>query len=270
MYLELDIFTGEMCEVEKIHTSRYKSKKFREAKKNLSEEAVQKNNAKIAAKKLRWIINTNFHPGDQHVVLTYSPEQRAECPEQAKKDLANFFRRLKTQYKKHGIELKYVAVTEYGQRSMHHHIVINKCLSLEEIAKVWGRGHIHSTPLDDTADYSRLASYLIKQTNKTYNDPQRRVSAKRWNASTNMAKPIIHRRVVKADSWRETPNAPKGYTVIPGTISCGVNDFTGYPYMYYTCRRQDRPESKRYKRNKQEASRGHNPGRFTKLQKNKK
>lgn len=236
MYLKKLIFSGQVLEVEKICSFKYKGKKtLRGSKMEKTPENMRKVNDRNACKKLQRLINTNFGANDLHTVLTYAPENRAENPAEAKKDLQKFFRKLKREYKKAGKELKYVAVTEYGQRSMHHHLVINSGLDVAVMQKLWGLGKIRFTLLDDSGDYDRLAQYLLKQTRKTFNDPEKSVFAKRWCASRNLARPTVEPSVVKADSWRERPVAPKGYFVITDSIKEGVSDVTGWPYQYYKC-----------------------------------
>lgn len=100
---------------------------------------------------------------------------------------------------------------------------------------MWPHGRIHATELDGSGDYDRLASYLIKQTNKTYNDPERRVFARRYVTSRNLEQPECKIEKVKADSWREMPSAPKGYYVLQDTVVQDVSEITGYPYQYYRC-----------------------------------
>lgn len=236
MYIEKKVYSGAVLEVEKTCSSKRKGKNTKRGPKmEKTPENMQKVNERNAAKRLTRIINANFGAGDLHMVWTYAPENRSENPTEAGKDLQKALRKLKAGYKKAGAELKYVAVTEYGQRSMHHHLVINSGLDVAAIQKIWGLGKIHVTLLDDSGDYQRLARYLIKQTNKTFNDPERCVWGKRWCASRNLVRPIEKKRVVKADSWRERPVAPTGYYLITDSISVGVSDVTGWPYQYYKC-----------------------------------
>ncbi|MDO4861007.1 MAG: hypothetical protein Q4A48_08320 [Bacillota bacterium] len=60
-------------------------------------EAVIKNNARIAEKRLTRIINANFFPGDWHVTLTYA---EVVSPAEAKRELDNFIRRMRREFKK--------------------------------------------------------------------------------------------------------------------------------------------------------------------------
>lgn len=234
MYIKKSIFAGMTLEVEKTYTIKYKSKKVtKSANINHTPENMKKVNERNAAKKLRWQINTNFRSGDYHLILTYRPEERALNPEEARKDLKRFLEKLRSHYKKMGLALKYVAVAEYGKVSMHFHLVVNGGILPEEINRIWGHGRVGLRVLDDSGDYIKLAAYLIKQTSKTYNDPEKAVFRKRWCSSRNLKKPEIKPEIVKADSWRETPKVPQGYMLIADSVEYGVSEITGYPYQYY-------------------------------------
>lgn len=236
MYLKNMIYSGAVLEVEKTCSFKYKCKNsVRGPKLDKTPENMCKVNRRNAAKKLSRLINANFAENDMHMVWTYDPANRAANPVEARSDMQKALRKLKTAYKKAGIELKYVAVTEYGKRSMHHHLVINSGLEMATIQKIWGLGKIHVTLLDDSGDYERLAKYLLKQSDKTFNDPEKSVWSKRWCASRNLVRPVEKRSVVKADCWRERPVAPAGYYLITDSIREGVSDLTGWPYQYYKC-----------------------------------
>lgn len=236
MYFENKIFSGQVLEIEKTCSFKYKGKNTKRGPKmDKTPENMRKVNRRNAAKKLSRVINANFVENDLHMVWTYDPAKRAESPAEARCDMQKALRKLKAAYKKAGLELKYVAVTEYGKRSMHHHLVINAGLAVAAVQKIWGLGKIHVTLLDDSGDYERLAQYLLKQSDKTFNDPEKSVWSKRWCASRNLARPIEKKRAVKADSWRERPVAPVGYYLITDSIREGVSDLTGWPFQYYKC-----------------------------------
>lgn len=62
----------------------------------------------------------------------------------------------------------------------------------------------------------------------------------------------VETNIVKADSWREYPKAPKGYMIIPDSIEYGVSEITGYPYQYYRMIKipdKKQKEKKRYVKN---------------------
>lgn len=235
-YVKRTWVTGSVIEVEKYFTFTYKNNKVtRMPKVNQTPEAMQKVNERNAVKKLRRLLNTNFGHNDMHLILTYEMSKRPDCKEDAKKDIEKFLRNLRKRYKKAGYELRYVSVAEYGKRSIHFHLVINKGISINELAETWPHGRIHVHPLDNSGDYSQLAEYLIKQTRKTFNDPDRAIYKKRWSSSTNLKQPEAIVEVVKSESWKEMPIAPAGYYLITDSIYTDVSDLTGYPYQYYKC-----------------------------------
>lgn len=95
-------------------------------------EEMRKVNERKRIRKLYWIIATNFDFGDLHMQLTYRPRERP-TPDEAKRLLKNFLRRLREEYKKRGKPFKYIVTTEYKQkfqaykgiREMEHFLIIN-------------------------------------------------------------------------------------------------------------------------------------------------
>jgi hypothetical protein len=108
-------------------------------------------------------------------------EENPEDDEQAKRDVQNFLRRLKRLYKKLGIELKYIAVTEKSSRGRyHHHVTINGGADRDVIEKLWGYGRANSHRLQfDKTGVAGLGHYIIKSP----------IFGKRWNASKNLIDP---------------------------------------------------------------------------------
>lgn len=235
MYIKKIWNTGQVIEIEKTCSFKYKGKRTaRGTKKEKSNEAMKALNERNAKKKLRRLLNLNFDNHATHTVLTYRAENRTTDSEKAKKDLAKFWRALKWKCKKAGKELKYVAVAEHGKRSIHFHCVLDCGLPLAAVQECWPHGVIHSTPLYGN-DYAQLADYLVKETSKTFNDPQLSVHRKRWNASRNLKQPAPVIEIIKADSWRESPIAPKGFFVLSDSVESGISEITGWPYQYYRC-----------------------------------
>lgn len=233
-YLKKTYFCGNVIEIEKIYSAFYKSKKITRAPKlNKSSEALQKSNDRRAAKKLRRLINTNFGLNDFSLTLTYDNEHRPSDPSAAKRLLTNFLRRLKKAYKKAGLELKYIATTEVGQLhgTIHHHLIVNK-INPAIIANTWGMGLIRTSLLNSSGQYKQLASYIIKETSKNYNDPDKSFCKKRWTASANLKQPKVKVEICTADAWREDPLPVKGFVV--AEVYRAVNEITGYPYQTYT------------------------------------
>ncbi len=222
---------GKTIEVVKKFSPRFGKKIPRTAGKfNETTDEQKKVNERAAAIKLRRLINHNFSPGDFHLILTYSQEKKPKTAAAARKDLENFLRRLRSTYKKQGEELKYITVTEYKNRNIHHHLVIN-CTRTKDITNAWKSGRIKVNPLDDSGQYRALAEYLIKETQKTFKTPTS-AYGKRWNQSRNLKKPEVIKKIIKASSWAKNPRPEKGYRI--EEVYNGYSDKFGYPYQCCT------------------------------------
>ena len=233
MYKKKTYICGQTIEVEKIYTCHCHPKNIHRSKRiNKTNALVEKQNAKNAFKKYRRLVNANFEPADYHVVLHYDKWHKTLDAEIAKKDLQKFLRKLRTILKKRGRELKYVCITEYGERSIHYHLLIKNNIEQALIAMAWECGSTNFRPLKPNGDYSELASYHMKQVEDNRR-AGRGVFAKRWTQSSNLIIPEAVVEIVKADSWRQDPVVPVGYILVQDSLSVGVSEITGYPYQYY-------------------------------------
>lgn len=240
LYKYVEIISGTVLEIEKIQNNRAHSKKTKRSKRTShTPEAMAKNKERQAVKKLARLINCNFIAGDMIVTLTYKQDDRPDTPEKTKKDIANFLRRLKEACKKIGIELIYIGVSNFGCKGVPHHHMLLKAnlITAVDIEALWGLGIVRFTKLTnrDNGDYTKIAYYFLRHTNKVYNDPKRRVHAKRYISSRNLKQPIIITKIIKSDSWRAAPSAPNGYWLISDSVINSVNSITGWPYQYYKC-----------------------------------
>lgn len=210
--------------------STQKQLSVRAPKTKPSREAVIKNNDRIAYKRLARTLNANFYPGDWHITLTYSGEIPTQA--EAKKDLNNFLRRMKREFRKLGKEMKYVVVTEYENHRIHHHVVMNY-IDIQIITKQWEKGRVRCTALDDSRNYQKLASYLIKETQKTFRKADN-MTKRRYRASRNLVHPIVVTQEVKLSKvmWEE-PKAFKGYAIDEDSIRRFENPCTHIPHLEY-------------------------------------
>ena len=202
----------------------------RRKKENPTAEAVQKYNLKKAIRDLAILLNANFSGGDLHITLTY----RGDEPngEEAKRQLNNFWKRLRRAYRGIGKELKWVAATEYKNKRIHHHIVINKGIAIEEIAKIWGNGILRTSVMDESGDYRKLAEYMIKETEKTFRETDA-AQRQRYSCSRNLVRPITKKEEVSAATMLRKPKPVKGYYIDQDSIYEGTNPVTGMPYREY-------------------------------------
>ena len=201
----------------------------RKPRRNPTPAAAQRNNDRIATKKLTRLMNGNFYPGDFHITLTYAGKEPS--PEAAKKNIKNFIRRMAREYEKQGLTFRWIEVTEYKHTRIHHHMVVSY-IDPRIIEKQWKHGHVRSVSLDKSRNYRKLAEYFIKETTKTMREPGNETK-RRWRASRNLVRPIIKRERIAAADMSKAPKPLKGYEIIEETIHRFEHPFTGIEHLEY-------------------------------------
>lgn len=184
------IRSGDMLEVE-IYPLPITHKGKRAKKENEAKVSQSNLNDKNAKKHLIRLVNTNFTKQDIWITLTYNPGRLPADLDQAKKDMANYVRRLKRYCKKHNLpDLKYIYVTEYQDGSsrkkkrVHHHMICN--FADRDVAEtIWnGGGRTQTRRLQpDDFGLEGLTRYISKE--KPENNQ------KRYSISRNLKQPII-------------------------------------------------------------------------------
>ena len=224
MYTRQRTYAGLSMELE-VRARNRKGNLHREKRQNPTPEAMQNYNDKMAERNLRLLIGTNFGKGCGHFVLTYDGET-PDIHTAKDKIVPNFVERLRRRLKKQGKELKYIIVTEYEAKRIHHHMILNT-LDLEMVTDVWREGFVRVTPLDRSGDYRRLAHYLIKETKRTF----RKYGGKRWSPSKNLEKPKFEKpKEVKRWNVNKPPREYKGYRLIDWEVT--VNPVTGFLHQF--------------------------------------
>lgn len=198
---------------------------------NETSEAQEKVNAHREERELTIKLNANFHPGDYHLVLDYTNADRPKEIEKAKEDRETFMRRLRYLYKKAGIPLKYIIVTEWGKKrkGLHHHLIINRGVDDDRIRCAWKKGRVHFNPLDDTGEYSELASYLLKRRAEW---KAMGGKGRQWTGSRNLIRPKTVKRIIRMNVYYERPKPRKGYALVEKSERHG---FTKDGYPYHSC-----------------------------------
>lgn len=194
-------------------------------------DAVKKNNDMLAIKLLTRLINLNFFPGDFHTTLTYAKVVTAE---EANRQLDNWIKRMRREYKKLGKEFYYIAVTEFKHQRIHHHVVMNY-IDFKIINKQWKLGRIRCTPLDKTRNYRKLAEYLIKETQKTFREPDNSTK-RRWKPSRNLKRPVVKREWVSVSQLFQNLDdikPVKGYAIDKESMRKYTNPVTGLEHIEY-------------------------------------
>lgn len=236
MYFEKQIISGRVVEVVKSYTKGMVKNAMRNPKRKKTPEQMQEENQRNAEKRLTRLLNCNFKDGDLWVTLTYRRNNRP-TPEAAQKIISNFIRRMRYRFNtKSEEEIKYIAVTEYESKAIHHHMVINSPDDIDVVKTMreqWKDGVMHIVPLYSNGDYKELAKYMIKETSKTFRKADGG-QKRRYMASRNLKKPLVRYRVVKAKRWSPSPRAKKGYYIDKDSVINGVNGWTGREYQSYT------------------------------------
>lgn len=234
-YFKTTIKAGKTIEVTKSYTKRV-GVKVRGKKEKPTAEEVEKVNRWNAERKLRLLINTNFGEHDLFIGLTYGGEECPPTPAQAKKNITKLIKRLREEYRELEAELKYIHVTEYKNKRIHHHLLINH-IEGQDAARIvrglWEFGRPNFKFLDDTGQYKAIAAYLIKETDKTFRENDGGYK-QRYSRSKNLIMPPAKTETVKAKKWSKEPKAPKGYYIDKDTIYNSVDPFTGREYQRYT------------------------------------
>lgn len=185
----------------------------RKPKTNPTSEAVRKINFRNAVKILTAKLNHNFKQGDYHLTLTYADMVTTQ---EAKHSLEKFLRNLHDYCKRNNIEFKWVAVTEYKHKRIHHHIVMTG-IDLDQISKRWKHGYIKPVLLDETGNYYKLAEYLLKETEKTFRTEESS-QKRRYSSSRNVVMPEVKREKIAGREVYQDIKAPKGYYVDRDTV----------------------------------------------------
>ena len=170
-----------------------------------------------------------------HLVLDYKLSERPAGRKEMRADADDFLQEMRKLYKSLGLVFKYIHVMEIGKKgALHHHLVINTPdeVSQRAITKAWkGRGRTHFNPLDDSGNYAKLASYLIKQSDGMLKDPDA-LQGKRWNSSKNLRKPtILRKEPIKDKGWynriaRLPKKLEKSYCLDGDSVREGIHEKT--------------------------------------------
>lgn len=247
-YLKRTVRCGRVVEIDKYFAPRYGKRAARGDVREATPEDVAAVNERNAVRRLRWLLNTNFGAESLHIVLTYRRDARP-APEEARHNMDRLLRRLRAEAKREGHELRYIHVTEYRARAIHHHLIVDG-VDTRTVQAAWPHGRIHATPLDGSGQYGVLAEYLVKETRRTFRDADAPYG-KRWCASRNLKQPEITVEEVHAESWRKTPKAPRGYEIVPDSVMTGVHETTGAPWQRYWMIRQEEDKNGKRERKRE-------------------
>lgn len=155
-------------------------------------EQVRRVHQRNRQKHLRRLINANFGAGDILLTLTYDAGMQPGDAGQAKRDVCNYLRRMRTLRARLGLpELKYVYTTEvtHGERGTryHHHLIVNGGIPREAAEGLWRAGNVNSRAArPDGYGLSAWAHYMSKS-----REVQEKAGAHGFACSRNLKKPVI-------------------------------------------------------------------------------
>lgn len=202
----------------------------RQKKSKPTKKAVMEINRRNAERELMLKLHHNFGPGDLHVVLTYAGEE--PTMEQAKKEVENFLKRLRRYFRKKDMTLKWIMVTEYKNKRIHHHMILSQ-MDTYDLEKLWTAGKARPTHLEGSGDYRKLAAYLIKETEKTFRQPDA-YAKQRYSCSRTVVNPPKKTdERISPSQIEKDPEPVDGYYIDPDSIYRGINPVTGIPYLEY-------------------------------------
>jgi len=219
----------------------------RAPRREITPEKVQKNNEKLAAKKLTRIINANFDRNSSHDMLTYAGKT-TPSPEEAVKLFDKFIRKLRREMQKHGLELKWVMSTEYATKRIHHHFITNA--PTEMVEDLWQYGEVIRSPFLKDPNRYKLGEYIIKETSSTFRLKDCPFSC-RYRHSRNLVMPKPQIEEVDARQLSDDPVAWKGYYIDPNTVRRYEHPITGLEHLEYMMISLDeKPRLKKYYKGK--------------------
>lgn len=238
---------GSSREVEEKHTGNYGARgQKRERRRKPTKEEIAKQNQWKRERDVRRLIKWNFTQNDYWMTITYKKGERPSA-EEMKKDMEILIRKVRTQYRKAGKELKYICRMGIGKRGgPHMHILVNR-FATEETAtdlifsRIWTKGHVNFKTTYDAGGYRDLAEYITKPLEVWEEECIKRYSRSRNLISKDPEEKIINRRsLVDPKGNMIYPKAPKGYYIDQDSIRMGINPVTGYAYRHYILIKMER------------------------------
>lgn len=147
-------------------------------------EIQKKLNERKSTERLTWLIHANFGKGDLGLHLTYADGYVPESEEDFERDVKNYIRRISRLYKKAGICMKYVYVTEYSETGRAHvHMILSGGVDRDVLENAWGMGRCNADRLQfNECGIVDLAKYITKS--------ERAKFRRRYVTSRNLAKPV--------------------------------------------------------------------------------
>lgn len=233
----------------------------RSPRKKNSSEQQEKINLRHRTEKLQYLIMDNFQAGDWWIAFTL--EEKVSVQE-FKKAYSKMIRDLRKFYKKHGLDMKYIAVQENleGRGRLHGHILLPAIPGIDfvkmkrALSAVWKLGNTYFKPYEGkTMDARRVAVYMTKEETlvNTLNekmqvkraggdtkalDAELKAKRSRVCTSLNLIRTKAVKTLVPRGTFRTEIKAPKGYHVV-WPLSYNGNTDDNFDYQHAVFERDD-------------------------------
>lgn len=231
----------------------------RAEKKKPTKEQIARQNQTNRVIRMRRLIKANFKEKDYWCCLQYPKGFRLPLKE-VKKDVKEFLRLLRKEYRARNKELKHIKRLEIGKYGgIHAHIIVPRIwtaqtdIILDECwqkaiskRKIRTEGLLDYKTIYEYGGYQALAEYICKipkEESKEYQqlclfpvEEQKQLLS--VSTSRNLIRPEPKRK--KYSHWtmrRILENGPKprdGFFIDKDSIICGINPYTGMSYYKYT------------------------------------
>ena len=230
-YLEKKTKVRNKVYVEKVYSARYGKNTIPGPKEKKTKDKVKSQQQRERVKKLNWLLEENFEPGDWHITLTFAKDQRTTDQKKLQEIKKEFMKEMRKIYRTAGKELKYICVQEHLKTTVHYHMVINDIPDLhKKLPKIWRKGRMYMEPLyESECGFKQLASYLLKEKA----DGKKQKGAMSYTRSRNLTVPETKVRVIRNVRWKKYPKPPRGYEIDPHSVKEYVDKF-GYLKQTYT------------------------------------
>lgn len=262
-YIRETITAGPVIEIREYYTARYNQKGgSRASHREETAEAQVLVNYRNAERKLRGLLRMNFTTDDWFLTFRFGKGYYISH-EEAQKAAKKFIRLIRREYKKHGLELKYIYVIEHKSRTCHLHLALPAVRQIAPsiVRELWTKAHEKALSVDFRpmwkGDFAtRLASYMLKEYDPQgehapkEGDPCAPKGASKFYCSRNLRQPEIVKEIMKRTKIPKEPFIKKGYILLPDTYYSGVCSFTGLEYRSYAMIRGDSPPPKGKKKAK--------------------
>lgn len=215
LYRERRWYCGDYLEVNIFPVWRTGGKRRKRAKP--TGEVQARLNEHNAEQKLIRLLNANFTGEDVELHLTYRDDVLPTSPDEVKRDIQNFIRRVKRLRKRLGLsEMKYVVVPAggVGGTRFHVHMTMTGGVDRTMLEELWGYGYANSKRLQFNENgVEGLARYVSRQFSAHKDELP---FGKRWSGSRNLVIPEPHDRDgrISARRAREIAQTPMGGTLL--------------------------------------------------------